>query len=54
MLVFLALLLVVRGLPSLLIYRRVLPVRHRPEMTFITATTMPLLIALAEIGSLTA
>jgi Kef-type K+ transport system membrane component KefB len=50
MLVFLALLLVVRGLPSLLIYRRVLPVRQRLEMTFITATTMPLLIALAEIG----
>jgi Kef-type K+ transport system membrane component KefB len=50
MLVFLALLLVVRGLPALLIYRRVLPLRQRVEMTFITATTMPLLIALAEIG----
>ena len=50
MLVFLALLLVVRGLPSLLVYRRVLPVRQRLEMTFITATTMPLLIAIAEIG----
>ncbi len=50
MLVFLALLLVVRGLPALLIYRRVLPLRQRLEMTFITATTMPLLIALAEIG----
>jgi hypothetical protein len=36
------LLLVVRGLPSLLIYARVLPVRERIEMTFITATTMPL------------
>ncbi len=50
MLVFLALLLIVRGLPALLIYRRVLPLRQRAEMTFITATTMPLLIALAEIG----
>jgi Kef-type K+ transport system membrane component KefB len=48
--VFLLLLLVVRGLPSLLIYRRVLPLIQRVEMTFITATTMPLLIALAEIG----
>ncbi len=38
------------GCPSLLIYRRVLPLRQRVEMTFITATTMPLLIALAEIG----
>jgi Kef-type K+ transport system membrane component KefB len=50
LLIFFALLLVVRGLPSLLIYRRALPVRQRAEMTFITATTMPLLIALAEIG----
>jgi Kef-type K+ transport system membrane component KefB len=50
LLVFFVLLLVVRGLPSLLVYRRVLPVRQRVEMTFITATTMPLLIALAVIG----
>jgi Kef-type K+ transport system membrane component KefB len=48
--IFLALLLVVRGLPSLLVYRHSLPMRQRIEMTFITATTMPLLIALAEIG----
>jgi Kef-type K+ transport system membrane component KefB len=47
---FLALLLLVRGVPSLLVYRRVLPVRQRVEMTFITATALPLLIALAEIG----
>lgn len=44
------LLLVVRGVPSLLVYRRVLPTRQRVEMTFITATTLPLLIALAAIG----
>jgi Kef-type K+ transport system membrane component KefB len=50
LLVFAGLLLVVRGLPSLLIYLKVLPFRQRLEMTFITATTMPLLIALAEIG----
>ena len=48
--VFAGLLLVVRGLPSLLIYARALPIRQRVEMTFITATTMPLLVALAEIG----
>jgi Kef-type K+ transport system membrane component KefB len=47
---FLVLLLVVRGLPSLLVYRHVLPVRQRVEMTLITATSLPLLIALAEIG----
>ena len=51
LLAFFLLLLVVRGLPSLLIYRRVLPRRQRVEMTFITATTLPLLIALAEIGN---
>ena len=50
LLIFFVLLIVVRGLPSLLVYRRALPVRQRVEMTFITATTMPLLIALAEIG----
>jgi Kef-type K+ transport system membrane component KefB len=50
MFIFLGLLLVVRGLPSLLIYARVLAPRQRIEMTFITATTMPLLIALAQIG----
>ena len=50
LLIFLALLLIVRGLPSLLVYRRVLPARQRAEMTFITATTLPLLIALVEIG----
>ena len=50
LLVFLGLLLVVRGLPSLLVYRRALPARQRVEMTFITATTLPLLIALVEIG----
>jgi Kef-type K+ transport system membrane component KefB len=50
LLAFLVLLLVVRGLPSLLVYRRALPLRQRVEMTFITATTMPLLVALAAIG----
>src|SRR5215467_16095052 len=50
LLVFFVLLLVVRGLPSLLVYRRALPLRQRAEMTFITATTMTLLIALAAIG----
>ena len=50
LLLFFGLLLIVRGLPSLLVYRRALEARQRLEMTFITATTMPLLIALAEIG----
>jgi Kef-type K+ transport system membrane component KefB len=50
LLLLLAMLLIVRGLPSLIVYRRVLPVRQRAEMTFITATSLPLLIARAEIG----
>jgi Kef-type K+ transport system membrane component KefB len=50
LLVLLVLLLVVRGLPSLLVYRHDLEPRERVEMTFITATSLPLLIALAEIG----
>jgi Kef-type K+ transport system membrane component KefB len=50
LILFFVMLLVVRGLPSLLVYRRALPTRQRVEMTFITATTLPLLIALAEIG----
>jgi len=50
LLAFVVLLLVVRGLPSMLVYLKVLPARRRTEMTFITATTLPLLVALAEIG----
>ena len=50
LLIFFLLLLIVRGLPSLLVYRRALAVRQRVEMTFIAATSLPLLIALAEIG----
>jgi len=52
LLLFFVLLLVVRGLPSLLIYRHALPPVQRLEMTFITATSLPLLIALATIGQM--
>ena len=50
LLIFFVLLIVVRGLPSLLVYRRALAPVQRVEMTFITATSLPLLIALATIG----
>jgi len=50
LLVFFALLLAVRGAPALLVYRTTLPVRQRIEMTFLTATALPLLVALSEIG----
>ena len=48
--VFFALLLLVRGAPALLVYRASLTMRERIEMTFLTATTLPLLVALSEIG----
>ena len=50
LLVFFVLLLVIRGLPALLVYRRALPMTQRLQMMFITATSLPLLVALAEIG----
>jgi Kef-type K+ transport system membrane component KefB len=48
--VFAALLLAVRGLPSLLVYRNQLPLIQRFQMTFLLATALPLLVALSEIG----
>lgn len=49
-LLFFALMVAARGLPALLVYRGVLPVRERFQMVLITATALPLLVALAEIG----
>jgi Kef-type K+ transport system membrane component KefB len=48
--VFFVLLLVVRGVPALVLYRRDLPSVQRVQMVFLTATALPLLVALAEIG----
>jgi Kef-type K+ transport system membrane component KefB len=50
LLVFFVLLLLVRGLPALVVYRRALPAAQRVQMMFLTATALPLLVALAEIG----
>jgi Kef-type K+ transport system membrane component KefB len=50
MFVFLGLLLMVRGLPVLVIYRRVLRTRERTQLMFFTVTTLPLIVALTEIG----
>ena len=50
LLVFFGLLLVVRGAPALIVYRKTLSMRERIEMTFLTATALPLLVALAEVG----
>jgi Kef-type K+ transport system membrane component KefB len=48
--VFLLLLLAVRGLPVLAVYRSALDSRRRIQLMFCTATTLPLIVALTEIG----
>jgi Kef-type K+ transport system membrane component KefB len=48
--VFFLLFLAVRGLPALLFYRHDLPMRGRVQMMLLTATALPLLVALAAIG----
>jgi Kef-type K+ transport system membrane component KefB len=50
LLVFFLLLLAVRGLPSFFLYRQELVVSQRAQMTLLTATSLPLLVALAEVG----
>jgi len=50
LLVFFVLLLVVRGGPALVVYRKTLPMRERVQMMLLTATALPLLVALSEIG----
>jgi len=47
---FFVLLVVVRGLPSLVLYRNDLDRRERVQMTLLTATSLPLLVALAAVG----
>jgi len=51
LLAFFLLLLVIRGLPALLVYRHALEQPQRTQMVFITATTLPMLVALAHIGT---
>jgi Kef-type K+ transport system membrane component KefB len=50
LLLFFVLMLAVRGLPALVIYRGVLPLRQRVQTAVITTTTLPVLVALTEIG----
>ncbi|HET6666645.1 MAG TPA: cation:proton antiporter [Intrasporangium sp.] len=50
LLLFLLLLLAVRGLPVLLVYRRALVMRERTQLMLCTATTLPLIVALTQIG----
>ena len=50
LLVFLALLLSVRGLSALVIYRKDLGMRERTQLMLCTATSLPLIVALTQIG----
>jgi Kef-type K+ transport system membrane component KefB len=50
LLVFFLLLVAVRGLPAMFLYRRDLPRTQRVQMMLLTATALPLLVALSEIG----
>lgn len=47
---FLALMLAVRGLPALLVYRGLLSTRERGSLVFLQATALPLLVVITEIG----
>lgn len=51
LLVFFVLLLVVRGVPALFVYRKDLTGVRRVQLMLLTATALPLLVALAEIGT---
>jgi len=48
--VFLALFLVVRGLPAMLLYRTVLPIAERKALALLSATQLPLVVAITTIG----
>ena len=48
--IFLGLLLVVRGLPAMFVYRGVLSRRERSALVFLQATALPLLVVITEIG----
>jgi Kef-type K+ transport system membrane component KefB len=50
LILFFGLLLAVRGLPTLLVYRTALPFKQRVELVFLVATALPLLVALSAIG----
>ena len=50
MLIFFGVMFVVRGLPALFWYRRELPRIERVQLVFITATALPLLVALTAVG----
>ena len=48
--IFLALLLVVRGVPALVLYRRVLDRRDRMALAFLSSTQLPLVLAITTVA----
>lgn len=48
--IFLALFLVVRGLPAMVVYRGLLSSRERGALTLLQSTALPLLVVITEIG----
>jgi Kef-type K+ transport system membrane component KefB len=51
LLLFLALMLVVRGLPALLLYREELPAAERLPLALLSATGLPLIVVITTIGT---
>jgi len=47
---FLGMFLVVRGLPVFLFYRRAVPATERPALALFSATALPLVVAITDIG----
>ncbi len=47
---FMALMLVVRGLPALVLYRKVLPAAQRTALAFFSGTGLPLIVVITGIG----
>lgn len=50
LLMFFGLMLAIRGLPALLVYLRVLSLRERVQTVLVSATALPLVVALSQIG----
>lgn len=48
--IFLGLMLVVRGLPALLVYRGVLAARERVSLMFVQCAALPLIVVITQIG----
>jgi hypothetical protein len=42
--------LIIRGLPALFLYRKALTIRQRSALAFLQATALPLLVVITQIG----